>query len=291
MRGLRIFIRTLLEAYGGIKSSGLSNVMVISILAVALALFGGVMQLNSTIKQISQNLDSQLEFSIYLKDSAEPKELAGKISQLDMVDKVEIISKEIAWERFQKKHNFRDISGNPLPNTLHVNIKEPGFFEEVVQDCKKLPGIESISYGRDLFNGIERIRSILFSFGIILTLILAIGTITIVSNTIQLVIKTRSLDIEILRLMGVDDWYIRGPFVFHGIFYGFISSIFAILPLLIFQMFIWDSFQSSFKTIMPVTFNFDSSNDLWLIFFILSLTGILVCGVSSYLTTEKYIKI
>jgi cell division transport system permease protein len=291
MRGLRIFIRTLSEAYGGIKSSGLSNVMVISILAVALALFGGVMQLNSTIKQISQNLDSQLEFSIYLKDSADAKDMATKISQFEMVDKVEIIPKEIAWERFKKKFDFQDKAGNPLPNTLHVNIKAPEFLSEVVEDCKKLAGIESISYAPDLFNGLERIRSILFSFGIFLTLILAIGTITIVSNTIQLIIKTRSLEIEILRLMGVDDWYIRGPFVFHGIFYGFVSSFFAILPLIIFQKFIWDSFQSSFKTLMPVTFNFDSGNDLWLIFFVLCLTGILVCGISSYLTTEKYIKI
>lgn len=291
MRELRVVWRTLQEAGSSIKSSGISNFIVVSILAVALALFGGVLQLNSSIKQISQNLDTQLEFSIYLLDSANVEEIARQISRLKKVDKVEIITKDIAWQRFKEKFDFRDISGNPLPNTLHVNIRRPQDLNDVIAEVKKLSGIEQISYAPELFNGLERIRSILFSFGVLITLILAAGTITIVSNTIQLVIKSRSLEIEILRLVGVDDWFIRGPFIFHGIFYGVASALLAIVPLLLFQNFVWNSFQSSFKTIMPVTFNFDSGSDLGMIFFILALTGILVCGTSSYFTTEKYIKI
>ena len=291
MRELRIIWRSLTEAYDSIRSSGFSNIIVISILAVALALFGGVLQINSSIKQISQNLDTQVEFSVYLLDSAVPNEIAKSISQIDRVQKVEIITKSVAWERFKKRFNFEDSSGNPLPNTLHVNIRRPQDLDAVVEKVKTLSGIEQISYAPELFNGLERIRSILFSFGLLITLILAAGTITIVSNTIQLVIKSKSLEIEILRLVGVDDWFIRGPFIFHGIFYGVASALVAFIPLLLFQTFIWNSFQSSFKTIMPVTFNFDSGTDLGMIFLILSLTGILVCGLSSYFTTEKYIKI
>lgn len=291
MRELRVVWRTLQEAGSSIKSSGISNFIVVSILAVALALFGGVLQLNSSIKQISQNLDTQLEFSVYLLDSANVEEIARQISRVKKVDKVEIITKDVAWQRFKEKFDFRDISGNPLPNTLHVNIRRPQDLNDVIAEVKKLSGIEQISYAPELFNGLERVRSILFSFGILITLILAAGTITIVSNTIQLVIKSRSLEIEILRLVGVDDWFIRGPFIFHGIFYGVASALLAIVPLLLFQNFVWNSFQSSFKTIMPVTFNFDSGSDLGMIFFILALTGILVCGTSSYFTTERYIKI
>lgn len=291
MRELRIIWRSLTEAYDSIKASGWSNVIVVSILAVALALFGGVLQLNSSIKQISQNLDTQVEFSVYLLDTAVPSEVAKSISQIDKVEKVEIISKAVAWERFKKRFNFEDSSGNPLPNTLHVNIRRPEDLDTVVEDVKTLSGIEQISYAPEIFNGLEKIRSILFSFGLLITLILAVGTITIVSNTIQLVIKGKSLEIEILRLVGVDDWFIRGPFIFHGIFYGVASALVALIPLLFFQTFIWNSFQTSFKKVMPVTFNFDSGTDLGVIFLILSLTGVLVCGLSSYFTTEKYIKI
>lgn len=291
MRGLRVIWRTLIEAYWGIRRSGFSNIIVISILAVALALFGGVLQVNSTIKQISQNLDNQLEFSVYLKDSADPNGVARKISKFKAVDKVEIITKDVAWQRFKKRFNFDDQAGNPLPNTLHVNIKSPKEVEKTVEETKKLAGIEKITYAPELFNGLERVRAILFSFGLILTLILGIGTITIVSSTIQLIIKTRSLEIEILRLMGVDDWYIRGPFIFHGIFYGLVASILAIVPLILFQLLVWNSFQSAFKSIMPATFGFDAGADLGLIYLALAISGTLVCGVSSYFTTEKYIKL
>lgn len=291
MREVRIIWRTVQEAISSIMSSGISNIIVVSILAVALALFGGVLQLNSSIKQISQNLDTQLEFSVYLLDSVEPPEIAKEISKIQRVDKVEIVTKEVAWERFKQRFNFADASGNPLPNTLHVNIRRPQDLDAVIAEVKTLSGIEQISYAPELFNGLERIRSILFSFGVLITLILAAGTITIVSNTIQLVIKSRSLEIEILRLVGVDDWFIRGPFIFHGIFYGVVAAFLGIVPLIIFQNFIWNSFQSSFKTIMPVTFNFDSGSELTPIFLVMMLTGILVCGVSSYFTTEKYIKI
>lgn len=291
MRGLRVIWRTIKEAYWGIRRSGMSNVIVISILAVALAIFGGVLQLNSTIKQISQNLDSQLEFSLYLKDSANAEQIAKRISKYPEIDKVEIVTKDIAWQKFRDKFKFSDASGNPLPNTLHVNIKNPQSLESVIEQVKKIPGIDQISYAPDFFNGLERIRSILFSFGVFISLILAVGTVTIVSSTIQLVIRSRSLEIEILRLVGVDDWYIRGPFIFHGIFYGFMASIFGVLPLIIFQVTAWDTFQSAFKNIMPVTFNFDSGNDLAVIYMVLALVGIIVGALSSYLTTERYIKI
>lgn len=290
MRELRIIWRTLQEAVSSIKAGGISNFVVVSILAVALALFGGVLQLNSSIKQISQNLDTQLEFSVYLLDSANPQDIAKKISQIKEVDKVEVITKDVAWERFKKQFEFDEIAGNPLPNTLHINIRRPQDLDKVISEVKQIPGIEQISYAPELFNGLEKIRSILFSFGVLITLILAMGTITIVSNTIQLVIKSRSLEIEILRLVGVDDWYIRGPFIFHGIFYGLASAFLAIVPLVILQNFVWNSFQSAFKNIMPVTFNFDSGAELGIIYLIITLTGVLVCGLSSYFTTERFIK-
>ncbi len=292
MRTFRILLRTLLEAYGSIRYSGMANLIVIGIMTVALALLGGVLQLNSTIKQISQNLDSQIEFSVYLQDSADPEAIAKYISRNKQVERVEVVGKEAAWQRFKKRFDLVDDGGgNPLPNTLHVNMRSPKYVEDVITYVKTLSGIEQISYAPELFSGLEKIRSIMFSFGIFLTLILSFGTVTIVSNTIQLVIRARSLEIEVLRLVGVDDWYIRGPFILHGIFYGLVSAILAIIPLWIFQKFVWDSFQSSFKSLMPITFNFNSGSELNLIFVALTLIGVLVCGLSSYFTTEKYIKI
>jgi cell division transport system permease protein len=291
MRSLRIFWRILVETYQSIRFTGMSNLMVISIMTVTLALFGGVMQFNSSIKQISQNLDSQVEFSVYIKDGADVNKIAKKISEDDAVRKVDIIPKEVAWENFRTKFNFSSATGNPLPDTLHINVFNAEDTTEVIENIRRLSGIEQISYAPEVFQGLKRIRSIIFSFGIFVTLILAVSTIMIISNTIQLIIKSRSLEIKILRLVGVDDWYIRGPFITHGIFYGVVGASIAIIPLIFLQNIIWNSFQSSIKTIMPLTFTFDSANELLTIFFIMLLTAVIVCGASSYFTTSKYIKI
>ena len=56
-------------------------------------------------------------------------------------------------------------------------------------------------------------------------------TITIINNTIQLVIQSRKDEIEIMRLMGVSNWYIKTPLIMQGAFYGFVSSVIAVLPL------------------------------------------------------------
>ena len=56
-------------------------------------------------------------------------------------------------------------------------------------------------------------------------------TITIINNTIQLVIQSRKEEIEIMRLMGVSNWYIKTPLIMQGAFYGFVSSVIAVIPL------------------------------------------------------------
>ena len=66
---------------------------------------------------------------------------------------------------------------------------------------------------------------------IFVIIISAALTITIINNTIQLVIQSRKEEIEIMRLMGVSNWYIKIPLVMQGAFYGFVSSVIAVLPL------------------------------------------------------------
>ena len=66
---------------------------------------------------------------------------------------------------------------------------------------------------------------------ILVIIISAALTITIINNTIQLVIQSRKEEIEIMRLMGVSNWYIKIPLVMQGAFYGFVSSVLAVFPL------------------------------------------------------------
>src|SRR5580692_5557637 len=121
MRQLRILFRVFRETLIGIKLSGWSNWLVVSILAIALSIFGCVLQLTMTLKNVVSAWGSQLEISIYLKDDSDPKRVAREVSQFPEVQLVEIVPKEVSWHEMQNSLKVASLA-NPLPNTLHIRL-------------------------------------------------------------------------------------------------------------------------------------------------------------------------
>ena len=120
---------------------------------------------------------------------------------------------------------------NPLPNTLHVKVDHTENLQVVFDEIKKVSSVEDMSYAKDLAAKIELVNHVVKTITCMVIVIMALLTITIIKNTIQLVIQSRKDEIEIMRLMGVSNWYIRFPFIMQGAFYGFAGSLFALLPL------------------------------------------------------------
>ena len=92
-----------------------------------------------------------------------------------------------------------------------------------------------MSYAQDLAKKIEALNKIVNTITVFVVFIMGMLTITIINNTIQLVIQSRKDEIEIMRLMGVSNWYIRFPLIMQGAFYGFSGALIAVLPLNVVQ--------------------------------------------------------
>src|SRR5438270_498376 len=112
MRQLRILKRVAIEMALGIKRSGWSNWIVVSILAVALTIFGGVLQVTMAMKNVVSSWGSQLEISAYLKDDANATQVARLVSQIPEVQVVEIVPKQVAWAEMQANFKVAAVS-NP----------------------------------------------------------------------------------------------------------------------------------------------------------------------------------
>ena len=145
MRQMRIMLRVLVETLIGLKQGGWSNWLVISILAIALTIFGGVLQLTITLKSVVSAWGSQLEISAYLKDSYDPKEVAHDVSLLPEVQFVEIVPKETAWKELQSAFKVASLA-NPLPNTLHIKVSSAEAVQQVAMQIKNLPSVENVRY-------------------------------------------------------------------------------------------------------------------------------------------------
>lgn len=227
---LRILYRLGKETLSDIIRTGWVNVVIITTMAAILMIFGACFRSAISISAFSKELGQALEISVYLKNSTDAKSVKQEIEQIQHVQEITIIPKEESWNKLKTEMNLPNIE-NPLPDTLHVKVDAPESLQPVFDNIKKIASVEDMSYAKDLASKIELVNHVVKTITLVIIAIMALLTITIINNTIQLVIQSRKDEIEIMRLMGVSNWYIRFPFIMQGAFYGFTGSLIAMIPL------------------------------------------------------------
>ena len=227
---IRIVYRITMEAVNDIKRTGFMNIVIITTMAAILSIFGALFRSTLSMAQFANELGSILEVSAYLKPNAPARDVANSLSKINHVVSVRVIPKEQSWKSLRKEIDLPNIS-NPLPDTLHVKVDNLDYIDEVMASVKANNNVESTSYAQAFAKKLQLITHVVNTTTIIVTLIVAMLTITIINNTIQLVIQSRKDEIEIMRLMGVSNWYIRIPLVLQGAFYGLAGALIALVPL------------------------------------------------------------
>ena len=227
---IRIVYRIVMEAVNDLKRTGIMNLVIITTMAAILSIFGALFRTTISMSQFAHELGSVLEISVYLKPDTQVKPVADKFSKFEHVSGVRVIPKEVSWRDLRKDIDLPNIS-NPLPDTLHVKVDNPLNINTVLAKIKTDANVEDTGYAEDFAKRLQMITHVVNTTTLIVTLIVAALTITIINNTIQLVIQSRKDEIEIMRLMGVSNWYIRLPLVLQGAFYGFAGALIALVPL------------------------------------------------------------
>lgn len=227
---LRIAYRIVMEAVNDIKRTGIINLVIITTMAAILTLFGVLFRFTLSLSTFANELGNVLEISVYLKSSASPATVKDRIKDIKHVKTVTLKTKEESWNSLKQELGLHDIE-NPLPNTLRVKVDKPENIPEVFNQIKPIAGVEDMGYAKELAKKMQMLTNVVNTTMIFVIIISAALTITIINNTIQLVIQSRKDEIEIMRLMGVSNWYIKTPLIMQGAFYGFISSVIAVIPL------------------------------------------------------------
>ena len=227
---LRIAYRIIMEAVNDIKRTGIINLVIITTMAAILTIFGVLFRFTLSLSTFTQELGNVLEISVYLRQGVEPGVVKDRLKDIKHVQRVTLITKEVSWNSLKQELGLHDIT-NPLPDTLRVKVDKPENIEGVFNQIKPIPGVEDLGYAKELAKKMQVLTNVVNTSMIFVIIISAALTITIINNTIQLVIQSRKDEIEIMRLMGVSNWYIKTPLVMQGAFYGFVSSVIAVLPL------------------------------------------------------------
>ena len=227
---LRIAYRIVMEAVNDIRRTGIINLVIITTMAAILTIFGVLFRFTLSLSTFTQELGNVLEISVYLRQGTSPSIVKDRITEIKHVQHVTLKTKEESWNSLKQELGLHDIS-NPLPDTLRVKVDKPEYIPEVFAQIKPISGVEDLGYAKELAKKMQVLTNVVNTSMIFVIIISAALTITIINNTIQLVIQSRKEEIEIMRLMGVSNWYIKTPLVMQGAFYGFVSSVIAVIPL------------------------------------------------------------
>ena len=230
LKELRIVYRISLETIYGIKRTGWINLAIITTMAAILTIFGSLFRFTISLNSFVHELGNALEISVYIKTDAKTESVAQEIRGLEHVERVKIIPKEKSWADLKKEFDVPNME-NPLPDTLHVKVDKPENITIVFNKIKTYSGVEDLNYAQDIAKKMQMFNNVVHTITVLVVILTAVLTITIINNTIQLVIQSRKEEIEIMRLMGVSNWYIKIPLILQGAIYGFLGALISLLPL------------------------------------------------------------
>lgn len=283
-------------------STAATAIMVITLLVMTFFAFSTIF-----VRTQLNEVRNKIDLSIFLSDEAtgdQIKSLQTSITGLDNVSSVEYISKADALKRLEQSssdgkqlaQSAQEI-GNPLPASFEVKLKN---LEQIADTNSKIKSIENAKIisetsfdNRDenrqgVVENIIRISNSVARIGLILSIVFLIIALLIIFNTIRMAIFTRREEIEIMKLVGATNWYIRGPFLIEGAMYGVIGATIAMaitLPLINVAK---PLFTSYFNASEVVTFVTDR---IFLVTLAMYTLGIVIGTLSSFLAISRHLKL
>ena len=237
-------IRTLFaEALRSIGANVSTTVASALSVLIGMFLIGVFIGLGTWLVSWSDDKKRELAVHVFVADGATRKQINALRIHLESDERVKqpggitFITKEKALEIMRKRNPelTANLASNPLPASFDVVPTRGEDTEAIAISVQKarLPAVDQVRYGKEVSQRILQIaRGIQVVFGIIVIILLAASTI-LIANTIRLSIFARRREIEVMKLVGASNWYVRGPFMLEGVLTGLAGSVAAVLLLFV----------------------------------------------------------
>ena len=291
----------------GLKSfwrNGWLSAATISIMVLTLIVITTLLMVNLVASVVLKNLQEKIDISVYFKSEAPEEDILIVKSQLEKlaeVQRVDYVSSEDALLKFRERHqdnpyliqSLQELGENPLEASLNIKAQDPSQYEGIsnfLEGISYSTIIDKVDY-RQNKDVIDRLSNIIINVklvGLSLSGILVLIVILVTFSAIRLAIYSAREEIRVMRLVGANNWFIRGPFIVEGVLYGIISSLITLVVL-----------YPVFWFFSPKLSGFLSINDFFVYFqanfwaFLALLLGLgVILGIaSSFLAIRKYLRV
>lgn len=230
--------RTSIGSVGRLVKQPFASLMIILVIAVTLAIPAALNLVIKNAHSVSEGWDNALDFSIFLRrdlSEDDARNLAGLIQQRADIASVELITADNALEEFKQQSGFGDaldqLTENPLPHTLVVRPGPANTAESMTllqEELGNLPEADAVQVDTEWVQRFHAILDIVRQAIAIGAALLGAAIIVIIGNTIRLDIQNRREEIEVTKLIGASNAFVRRPFLWTGFWYGLFGGLLAL---------------------------------------------------------------
>jgi len=228
----------LFSSLGRLSRTPFTSTMTVIVLAVAIALAGCFYIVVANIQQLTGNLRTSNQMSLFLKDHINDvvgQKLAEQLAQNANVDSIKFIGKKQAMDEFKANSGFGDalnaLDSNPLPNVIQVLPKDVldsrEALDNLMAEFKRMPEVEFVQVDMQWVERLQAIMRIASRGVTVVSVLLGFAVTFITGNTIRLELHNRKEEVFISKLVGATNAFIQRPFLYTGFWLGFVAGFSA----------------------------------------------------------------
>nr|WP_204249496.1 permease-like cell division protein FtsX [Vagococcus silagei] len=291
---IRNFFRHIGSALKNLKRNGWMTVASVSAVTITLTLVGVFLAIILNVSKIAVDIKDNVDVSVFVEigtSDEDTQKLGKELSEIKGVDKVTFSSKETEYKKLTEKlgdtWKLFDGDDNPLYDVYVVTPKDTEDIKTIQREVQNLANVDKADYGGKKSEKLFTMAKNVKLWGTIAGVFLIVVAIFLISNTIRITIISRKREIQIMRLVGAKNGYIRWPFFLEGAFIGVLGSI---IPLVLLSFgysqvyFIFAKNMSSYDLIRPTTLVLQLN-------VILILIGVVIGSVGSVFSMRRFLKI
>ena len=231
------------EAFRSIGANISTSFAATMTVLIGMFLLGLLIALGTWVVSWSDHVKEQLEVKVFFVDEVKPKQVNAVGAFLrtmqtdDRIKDYQFVSRTEALERMRKKYPelTADLPTNPLPASYEITPRKAEEVKELSAAIRaqKFAGVERVKDGQQTSKRILQVARVIEVVFLVAVLVLLVASVLLIANTIRLSIFARRREIEVMKLVGATNWFVRGPFMVEGLFCGLAGALAAILLLLL----------------------------------------------------------
>ena len=299
MKKIRIFFHSIKEAFKSVFRNASLSIASISCIAITLVLVAVSVILSYNVNSFTSDIEKDVTIVAFLDKEVTQEqinEIQTQISNLDNIATIEFESKQQLIDEMKEENadlenilNQYDEETNPLQDTYLVKVENIEEIGKTAGEIEALEGVSIVKYGEGMVEDLVNVFDVVKNITYIVVIGLVLVTAFLISNTIKITIQTRKREIEIMRLVGASNAFIKLPFFFEGLLLGALGSIIPIIACCYGYMYLYERFGGQLFTPIIKLVNPDLII-LNIILFVIVI-GVVVGALGSYRAVRRYLKI